>query len=507
MGGMRGGMDKTNALSLPASPSANGSGMSTPSSGIAYTPSASPVGVVGPSFVPSSTSAALNSSPSPSPSPSSSPTLTSPHGNDMGMGHGWERGGKYKEYVLSSPLHSSSSSSSLISSWIQYHFGSSDRVERHYSFLISLIIFASVLFICMKSEGPFWTWGSPICNIWSSMLILVTLTNLWSRRVEKWGLFELTRGVQFVLLMLSVLIYYDGSNVVNRYRYAQIGDAMLYDEVLLKMDESLLGWLYPRGQLALYLDTQPTFGVTSVFGEVYAEVFQILYVSYYFWGNAIGVYLAFQYFYFHVYRKDASQTKKRLAWRRVQMFVTAWVGGFVMNHLINLIFPAVSPRIYIKDLYVNELKGLWVLKGLRSAVTNAAANTFSAFPSGHCGLSILAVLLSVRLNLSKLYTAVVALTTVLIVLATQVLRYHYFVDFLFSFIVVAFGAWLGGFVTAQQFKSSLGTGVEAEDEDRGKYEALPLMDGSTPSSSMSPPTAAHDEIEMEKLQMRVEDKV
>lgn len=335
--------------------------------------------------------------------------------------------------------------------------------------------------------------GAPICSVWSLALLLVTLLNLYAEQRDRSALFEWTRGIQFVLAMLSVLIYYDGSNVVNRYRFANRGEAMLYDPQLLAMDEALLGWLYPRGQLALYLDTQTTIGVTSLFGRIYAEMFQILYISYYFWGNAIGVWLAFQYFYYSVWRKN-KDTKKRMQWRRIQMFVSAWVGGFVLNHLINLCFPAMSPRIFIAESFKNELKGVWMLEKLRGAVTGAAANTYSAFPSGHCGLSILAAILSFRIGLAKWYSYLVLLTTVLIVLATQVLRYHYFVDFLFSLTIVSFGAWLGGFHEKELYQRSLEVGVEEFDEDGkpmqspgGRLESVPLLSLRTPIASSTSP--------------------
>ncbi len=216
-------------------------------------------------------------------------------------------------------------------------------------------------------------------------------------------------------------------------------------------------------------------------------------MSYYFWGNAIGVILAFKYFYFSVWRKNKG-TRKRLQWRNIQMFVSAWVGAFVLNHLLNLCFPAVSPRIYLAENYQNELKGLWILASMRNAITNAAANTFSAFPSGHCGLSLLAVLLAFRIHLSKFYTYAVAVSTFLIILATQVLRYHYFVDFFFSSSVVLFGAWLGGFHDGELYQECLQlNGLEDTDEEgknlfmlenergegedgRPAYEAVPLMD-------------------------------
>jgi len=353
----------------------------------------------------------------------------------------------------------------VLSYWVTHRLFSPDRVERHYAFLLAMLVLASVLFGLLKPVGPVFLWGSPICTVWSTAIIGVTLLNVWAEQRERWVLFEATRGVQFLLAMLAVLIYYEGSNVINRYRYEKRGDAMLYDEVLLRMDEALWGWLWPKGQMSLWLDTQPSFGVTTPIGRAYAELFQILYVSYYFWGNAIGVILAAKYFWFSVYKKNKG-TRKRLQWRCIQMFVSAWVGGFVFNHLVNLCFPAVSPRIYLAEHFRNEVRGLWVLGAMRNAITNAAANTFSAFPSGHCGLSILAALLAFRIHLSRAYTVAVCVSTVLIVLATQVLRYHYFVDFAFSALVVVFGAWLGGFHDVALFKHSLAAmGLEDVDEE------------------------------------------
>lgn len=395
--------------------------------------------------------------------------------------------------------------SNIVAFWVRHRLFSADRVERHYAFLLSMLLASTLLFSLLKTDGPLWLWGSPMCSLWATGLIVTTLGNVWAEQRERWGLFEVTRGIQFLLAMLSVLIYYDGSNVINRYRYAVRGDAMLYDESLLRMDEFIWGWLWPRGQMALWLDTQLDFGVTTHIGRLYAELFQILYVSYYFWGNFIGIVLAVKYFKC-VWNRSKKGMGTRSQWRVIQMFVSSWVGAFVFNHLINLCFPAVSPRIYLKDAYKNELKGVWLLAGMRNAITNAAANTFSAFPSGHCGLSILAVLLAWRLqnNLWRIYTGLVVASTVLIVLATQVLRYHYFVDFAFSGIVVAFGAWLGGFHSPLVFEQSrIQMGTE-EHDDEGKpvgspisYEQVGLLSreggsaaGGQPSSSPRNTTGA-----------------
>jgi hypothetical protein len=38
------------------------------------------------------------------------------------------------------------------------------------------------------------------------------------------------------------------------------------------MDEALLGWAFPRGQLSLWLDTNEYIGVTTTIGMLYTEV-------------------------------------------------------------------------------------------------------------------------------------------------------------------------------------------------------------------------------------------
>ena len=40
------------------------------------------------------------------------------------------------------------------------------------------------------------------------------------------------------------------------------------------MDEALLGWAFPRGQLSLFLDTNELIGVTTPIGMLMAEVLQ-----------------------------------------------------------------------------------------------------------------------------------------------------------------------------------------------------------------------------------------
>ena len=118
--------------------------------------------------------------------------------------------------------------------------------------------------------------------------------------------------------------------------------------------------------------------------------------------------------------------------------------------------------------YQNEITGFFIANSLRAAITSAAAQTYSAFPSGHCGLSWLVPIMAYRMGYKR-YTVATAIAATLISSATLLLRYHYFADFLFSVFVVYWGAWFGGFHTASCYEASLnGDWKEAEKDRKGR---------------------------------------
>ncbi len=83
------------------------------------------------------------------------------------------------------------------------------------------------------------------------------------------------RLLLYVLLATGPGVYYDGSNQALRPRYAQEGSDMLYDGFLVQLDEALVGFLWPFGQLALWLDQSPLIGPASFVGRCYTEVLQV----------------------------------------------------------------------------------------------------------------------------------------------------------------------------------------------------------------------------------------
>jgi hypothetical protein len=321
--------------------------------------------------------------------------------------------------------------------------------------------------------------GAPLCTVWCALILIVTLVNVYQVKNDS-PYADWTRLAQFILLATAVIIFFDGTNIANRARYAREGDDLLQDEALLAMDDTLLGWAFPKGQISLWLDKNKYIGVTSTIGMIYTEILQVMYASYYLWGNGLGAWLAAHYFYRVLYRKTRSRTDK-MEWRRIQMFLTAWLGTFLFNFLLNLAVPAVSPRIYLKDLYVNEVKGLYFANLIRKALTSAASNTFSAFPSGHCGLSWLTAYIGYRIGYPRFFKASLA-AAITITLATLVLRYHYFVDMLFATTLLAFGVFVGNFQSQRVYDNALSA-------------AAPSLSPSPSAVSLTSPTSVVVDVE------------
>jgi len=215
----------------------------------------------------------------------------------------------------------------------------------------------------------------------------------------------------------------------------------LKDEGLLQIDTLLLGSFFQDGQLALYIDTHEVLGPETFVGKLFTEVLLICYISYYIWGYGLLVLLSFQYFQL---RREGITDKERLSWIQIKMFMCAWLGTYIFNFLINLMVPAVSPRLYIADKYIHDLEGFGLAKVLRDLVYSGAAGSYGTFPSGHTALSWLtAIMASYTFPWYSKFTGVLA---VFITLATVYLRFHYVVDIICAAPLILFGLMYGGFL-------------------------------------------------------------
>jgi membrane-associated phospholipid phosphatase len=308
---------------------------------------------------------------------------------------------------------------------------SNDRVDRHFAYLISLLFLNTLIYILFNPPL-----GSLICSI-SIGIILLCIYVIYKQNSFKIN--EICKFIIYALINLTLITYFEGSNEIQRLR-----DIQIWDKKLINIDTFLLGNLFPKGQISLYLDKN----INTTQGKIYSEILQLFYISYYFWGNCLGLYLLYTYYF------TTEKLHKRMIYRLILMFCTSWIGTFALNLLFNLIFPAVSPRIYLQEEYKNEIKGLYFCSIFRNALTIAAANTYGAFPSAHSALSWLVPIFAYRMNMQK-YAVITFIAAIGISTATIVMRYHYFVDFLAGLILTIIGTILGGFHTQKCFNQSL----------------------------------------------------
>lgn len=317
---------------------------------------------------------------------------------------------------------------------------SKDRIERHFSYLICLIFIISG--ICSLYTPLHWK--SHICSVWSILILsLIYLIYYINSNFGEHRVFvEILKFGIFLFLMLTIVIFYLGVNSIQKLRY-DADNTIIWDPYLIQYDTYLFGKIFPEGQISLYLDQNLDFGVNTSIGYIYSEFLQLFYFTYYFWGNCLGVFLIYKYFY------TTDKLRKRIIYRLILMFLTSWVGGIILNLYVNLLFPAVSPRIYIT--YKNEIYGFFICDSIRTLLTNGSVNTFGAFPSMHSNLSWLIVILSYQMNF-RYFKYISIIVAILITISTLIMRYHYFVDFVAGFILALIVAWFGGFIGTTYYK-------------------------------------------------------
>jgi membrane-associated phospholipid phosphatase len=194
--------------------------------------------------------------------------------------------------------------------------------------------------------------------------------------------------------------------------------------------------------MCLALDRSPTMNPDSGFGRFYTDILQIFYVTYYVWGYLPIIMLGYMYIVAWR-RKDGNEVNRRLA--QLKLYLTGWLAAFLLVFICNTILPARSPRLYFKHIFHHpKLEGFGLARLLIGAATDDTS--FGSFPSGHFAESLVSGIYLLRIH--KPTGILVIVSSGMIGLATQALRYHYFSDLLGAAIIVvvtlAFGFCLSG---------------------------------------------------------------
>ena len=206
----------------------------------------------------------------------------------------------------------------------------------------------------------------------------------------------------------------------------------------------ILGFLFPKGQFALYIDKNNIFGPHKPIGKFINNTLQICYFFYY-----LIPYISM---YVMLYANCVKETiyrclnNKKISvtynknWNNILFVFGVYHLTLYVVFTINSLIPAGSPRIYIKEDFYNPL----TLTGFAKFLNRVCKDSKSAnsFPSGHVAepLSIALSLLGIKWKI----TGIIALIcTILMCWATLFLRYHYFIDIVFS-VLIAMGTYFIG---------------------------------------------------------------
>ncbi len=177
------------------------------------------------------------------------------------------------------------------------------------------------------------------------------------------------------------------------------------DQILISIDRHILG-----GNAAFI------FNIFNIKGFV--DYLQISYLSYYILPIVI---------IFYLYQKNEV--------KRLSFTLFALSLGYYISYLGYIFLPAIGPRYTLSYLTHMPLHGGAVFKAIHPILNSLEHIKQDCFPSGHTEISLLVFLLFWEEN-KKIALSILPIVLSLI-LATLVLRYHYFADVI-SGVVVAF---------------------------------------------------------------------
>lgn len=202
---------------------------------------------------------------------------------------------------------------------------------------------------------------------------------------------------------------------------------------------------------------EPTVWAAQFLHPLLTDFFTFAYWSFYFVGPLLGLFL---------YLK-----RDRIAFRATMVSI---VFCLYLGYIGYVAWPASAPRLWIPNEYATDIRGFSAfLDATRAATAAVPLTAKGAFPSLHCALALLTILLAWR-YLRWFFWAQLPLGVGLI-LGTVYLRHHWVVDILAGFVLTAmsfaWGPWLEEWWAAQTARFARED--EPESPPAGEAESLP----------------------------------
>jgi len=195
----------------------------------------------------------------------------------------------------------------------------------------------------------------------------------------------------WLVLLLLIILYMEHSTLIPQINPYDV------DDLLIGADRFLMA------------GHDPTVFMERFTCPILTEILQIMYASFYFLPAALCflLYVRGNKIAFHV-------------------SASAILIGFYISYIGYYLFPAIGPRFTLNHVQSIPLDGLLTFHFLRSTLDQVGGIARDCFPSGHALVSVLTVLLAGRYY--RPFAKIALAWTMLLLISTVYLRYHYFVD-------------------------------------------------------------------------------
>ena len=274
-------------------------------------------------------------------------------------------------------------------------------------------------------------YGAMVSSVTLLMIIIYLIK--YSSNPSKWKTGEI-----LLIILTFITVFHLPCHFIASSRIAYKSDKK--DNLLMKVDKYLLGWLIEDGQISFWIDKNNYIGPHTLVGKFINNSLQIFYFFYYIipyvtmhFINLLncGREIIFRYqnngFFSATYRRN---------WNNTLFLFSVYLLTCVFVFFVNTLVPATSPRQHLIGKFIHPLQ----LSGFGRFLNQKCKDNKSAnsFPSGHVAevLSIGFAYLGTR---EYDIAIIVIICSFLISLATLFLRYHYFCDILMAIILAFLG--------------------------------------------------------------------
>lgn len=297
----------------------------------------------------------------------------------------------------------------------------------HKMFFISTFISSFLTIYFLFDFVPEVLYGVLVSS--TTIILSIIFLTKFAAYPKKWRIGEI-----LLLIITFITVFHLPSHYIASSRITFRKE--LKDDLLIKIDNFLLGWLFPDGQLALYLDNNNFLGPHTTLGRFFNNFLQIFYFFYYLipyvtmhfinLGNC-GKEIIFRY-----QNNGFSSPTHKKRWNNTLFLFGVYLLTCVFIFFVNTLVPASSPRKHLKEKYIHPLN----LSGVGKYLNKKCKDEKSAnsFPSGHVA-EILSIGLSYLGMKNYQIGIIISICAFLIGMATLFLRYHYFCDILMAILL------------------------------------------------------------------------